>query len=201
MEPSELFRKSLARVPVIAILRGFSAKESAEHAVTAWKRGVQLVEVPIQDSAGREALLAVAEEAKRHGREFGAGTVLTLDDLDFAESAGCSFTVSPGLSLRICKAASERRIAHLPGVATASEISTALELGLTWLKAFPAKELGPSWIAAQLGPFPTVRFVATGGIDGGNAQSFLDAGAFALGVGKAIADAQFLPRDLRIREG
>lgn len=197
MAPNDLFRSSLETIPVIAILRGLSPADAVDRAVAAWNQGVELIEVPIQDAVGREALIAVAREAKNRGRQVGAGTVLTIEDLSFADAAGCSFTVAPGLNAEICEAARARNIAHLPGVATASEISTALSLGLSWLKAFPAKELTPGWITAQLGPFPTVRFVATGGIDASNAETFLQAGASALGVGSAITDPGFRPETLR----
>lgn len=170
VDSSEFFRQYLARVPVIAILRGFSAEEAAARAIAAWERGVELVEVPIQDHGGRDALLAVSTEAKKRDRVFGAGTVLSLEDADFAADLGCSFTVAPGLSAEVCARTRALNLAHLPGVATATEVSTALALGYTWLKAFPAKELSASWIAAQLGPFPNARFVATGGVDASNAH-------------------------------
>ena len=63
------------------------------------------------------------------------------------------------------------------------------QLGLTWLKAFPAAALGTGWISAMRGPFPDVRFVATGGIDSDNAAQFLAAGAGAVSLGSAFATA------------
>jgi 2-dehydro-3-deoxyphosphogluconate aldolase/(4S)-4-hydroxy-2-oxoglutarate aldolase len=77
---------------------------------------------------------------------------------------------------------------HLPGVATASEIQRALAAGFVWLKAFPATALGPAWFRAMRGPFPTVRLVATGGIDAHNAQEYLSAGALVVAVGSALSD-------------
>jgi 2-dehydro-3-deoxyphosphogluconate aldolase/(4S)-4-hydroxy-2-oxoglutarate aldolase len=70
-------------------------------------------------------------------------------------------------------------MAHLPGVATATDVRRALRLGLSWQKAFPATSLGPGWFTALREPFRTVRFVATGGITAGNAAVFLKAGASA----------------------
>ena len=90
----------------------------------------------------------------------------------------------------------------LPGVATASDIQRCARLGLGWLKAFPATTLGPGWIAAMRGPFPDVRFVATGGVTVANAAGFLSAGARAVALGSALADpaqldglARLVPRD------
>ncbi|MFP3380732.1 bifunctional 4-hydroxy-2-oxoglutarate aldolase/2-dehydro-3-deoxy-phosphogluconate aldolase, partial [Bacillus sp. SIMBA_069] len=90
---------------------------------------------------------------------------LTVEQLDAAAAAGARYVVSPGLDAAVVRAAQERGIPILPGVATPSEVQAALGLGLTWLKAFPATWLGTQWFAHIRGPFPQVRFVATGGLN------------------------------------
>ena len=67
-------------------------------------------------------------------------------------------------------------------------------LGLTWLKAFPAQWLGVDWFRHIRGPFPEVRFVATGGMDANNAGDFLDAGVRVVAVGSALEDPAQLER-------
>ncbi|MET8373427.1 bifunctional 4-hydroxy-2-oxoglutarate aldolase/2-dehydro-3-deoxy-phosphogluconate aldolase, partial [Micromonospora profundi] len=102
--------------------------------------------------------------------------------------AGAAFTVAPGLDLAIADAAAARGLPHLPGVATPTEAQQALRHGLTWLKAFPAISLGPAWFKAMAGPLPQLRFVATGGLDAGNAAQFLNAGVRVAAVGSALTD-------------
>ena len=82
----------------------------------------------------------------------------------------------------------------VPGVATASEILQARNLGLTWLKAFPASVPGAAWFTAMLGPFSGLKLVATVGVTGRNAADFLAAGAFVIGVGGAFGDPAQLER-------
>jgi 2-keto-3-deoxy-6-phosphogluconate aldolase len=77
---------------------------------------------------------------------------------------------------------------HLPGVATPSELQRATVHGLTWIKAFPAAALGPSWFTMVRGPFPSVNFVATGGVNASNAADYLSAGVQVVAVGSALAD-------------
>jgi 2-dehydro-3-deoxyphosphogluconate aldolase/(4S)-4-hydroxy-2-oxoglutarate aldolase len=77
---------------------------------------------------------------------------------------------------------------HLPGVGTASEVQRARAAGCRWQKAFPAKPLGAGWISALHGPFPDVRFVATGGLTVADVQPFLTAGASVVALGAALAD-------------
>lgn len=188
LNQEEFFDLHLSAVPVIAILRGLSPEQACSLAESAWNSGVELVEVPIQDDTGRNALKAVAALAHSLGKQVGAGTVLTTDDVDFAHSLGCSFTVAPGLSSTVIEAAQSLGLHHLPGVATATEVATAQALGLVWQKAFPARELGFGWFSSMHGPFPRVRFVATGGVDASNFTTFLDEGAQAVGIGSALSD-------------
>lgn len=192
MTSEEFFTSHLSSIPIIAILRGFTPPETVEFAITAWKSGIELVEVPIQDDKGRESLEAVAGEARRRGKPCGAGTVLTEADVEFAGSQGCVFTVSPCFDPAILEAARDRNLHHLPGVATPSEVAQAQSLGAVWQKAFPSRELGSTWLNSMKGPFPRVKFVATGGIDATNVSEFLTAGAHALGIGTAVTDPKIL---------
>lgn len=183
----------------MAILRGYNPERSVAIAERAWDVGVLAVEVPIQSAAAIESFQAVIEAGKCRGAVVGAGTVTTTEQVEVVHGSGGAFTVSPGFSQQVADASVRRGIAHLPGVATASDIQLALASGCRWLKAFPASVLGPEWIQAMRGPFPDIKFVATGGITLANATSFLAAGAKAVSLGAALTDPDALGRveDLR----
>jgi 2-dehydro-3-deoxyphosphogluconate aldolase/(4S)-4-hydroxy-2-oxoglutarate aldolase len=126
----------------------------------------------------------------------GAGTVLTAAQVDQAVEAGATYVVSPGLSRAVVERCHERGIAVLPGAVTATEIQTALELGVTMVKFFPAETSGgASAIAALAGPFGNVRFVPTGGIGPTNLAEYLSIPAVA-----AVGGSWMVPRD-RVRSG
>ncbi|MEL0625636.1 bifunctional 4-hydroxy-2-oxoglutarate aldolase/2-dehydro-3-deoxy-phosphogluconate aldolase [Salinibacterium amurskyense] len=180
--------------PLMAILRGFGVERSVALARTAWELGIDSVEVPIQSDEDVEALRAVVAAGKDLGKSVGAGTVVTLEHVRQAADAGAAFTVSPGFDLDVVRASFEAGMPPLPGVASATEVQTAQTAGLTWVKAFPASLLGTSWFGAMRGPFPAMRFVATGGMDAGNAGEYLNAGAKVVAVGSALADETQLPR-------
>jgi 2-dehydro-3-deoxyphosphogluconate aldolase / (4S)-4-hydroxy-2-oxoglutarate aldolase len=179
---------------VMVILRGFSAEKSVELAERAWDLGIELVEVPVQSDRGFAALRAVVEAGSPRGRQVGAGTVLTPDQLERVAATGATFAVSPGLDLALVESAAEHRLAYLPGVGSATDVQLAVRAGLTHLKGFPASVLSPNWFRAMRGPFPEVAFVATGGVDADNAPAFLRAGVATVAVGSAIEDATQLPR-------
>lgn len=197
------FDELLSEQPVMAILRGLSPVQTVAMCERAWQAGIGVVEVPIQDRDGVAAFAAAREVAEQAGRPLGVGSVVEPSQVATALAGRADFVVSPGFDREIILECLRVGLPIIPGVATASEIQAAGRLGLLWLKAFPAAQLTPSWVAAQLAPFPQVRFVATGGVDGTNARDFLDAGARVVAVGGALADPDqvALLGGLRARSG
>ena len=188
MTDSDWFEEAFAGAPLMAILRGMGVERSARLATTAWDLGLDSVEVPLQTDEDERALRELVRLADERGKVVGAGTIITTEQVDMAGAAGAAYLVSPGIDPAVVRAAQERGIPILPGVATPSEVQLGVSLGLTWLKAFPADWLGVDWFRHIRGPFPQVRFVATGGLDAGNVASFLDAGVRVAAVGSALED-------------
>ncbi len=183
-----------AGAPLMAILRGMGLERSVRLATTAWDLGIDSVEVPLQTDEDERALREVVRLGAERGKAVGAGTVVTVDQVALAVDAGAAYVVSPGLDPEVVRAAQRHGIPILPGVATPGEVQRAVALGLPWLKAFPAHWLGIDWFRHIRGPFPGVRFVATGGMDAANAEAFLDAGVRVVAVGSALEDESQLPR-------
>ena len=189
MTSSDFFSAHLADPPVVAIFRGQGVDATLALARAAWEAGVDLVEVPVQTPEAVAAFRAVLAVGRERGKAVGAGTVLTVDQVEMVAAAGGAFGVAPGFDPAVVQAASRLALPFLPGVATASEVGAAAALGCTWLKAFPARELGATWAKAIKAPFPQVHFVATGGMSPANAAQFLAAGYDAVALGNAFAHA------------
>lgn len=185
----DFFARHLSEVPALVILRGLGIDRTVAAAARAWRLGIRLVEVPVQSEQDLAALAAVVSAGRAEQRPVGAGTVTAHALVRQVAEAGAAFTVAPGLDAEVAEASLAVGLPHLPGVATPSEVHHALRLGLTWQKAFPASVLGAEWITALHGPFPEVRFVATGGIDVRNGPAFLHAGAAAVSLGSSFERA------------
>lgn len=177
---------------VMAILRGLPPDETVALATRLWDAGVIVLEVPIGTAEAVDSLRAAVTVAAARGLRVGAGTVITAAQARAAADAGAGYTVAPGLDVTVLAASLSAGLPHLPGVGTASEVQQAYAAGCRWVKAFPAKALGAAWISAMRGPFPEVRFVATGGLRVGDAQPFLAAGASVVALGAALADPEQL---------
>lgn len=194
MTHSTWFDEHLRGCPIMAILRDFSVDESLELSHRAWDLGIEHVEVPIQNQRGLDALAAVVDAGRSRKKFVGAGTVDSAEKVLQAQEIGAMYTVAPGLDNDVVTVSIRAQLPHLPGIATASEIQSALRQGLTWMKAFPAQALGASWFSAMRGPFPQVSFVATGGLDATNVESYLEAGVQVAAVGSALQHQDQLDR-------
>lgn len=182
------FTAQLASSRVLGIFRGLGRDRTITLCRRAWDLGVTLVEIPVQSDEDLDALSAAVAFGREEGRLVGAGTVTSAQLLREVVAAGAAFSVAPGLDERVAAVAAEVGLPHLPGVATATEVQRALDLGFGWVKVFPAAALGPVWFSAMRGPYPQVHFVATGGVDTSNAAALLEAGASAVALGSAFAD-------------
>ena len=179
--------------PVVPIVTVPSADIAVELARALSRGGLGLVEVTLRTDAGIASIAAIAREVPEI--TVGSGTVLSRDDLRRSRDAGARFAVSPGTTAELLSAAAETGMPYLPGVATASEIQRALDMGYSCLKFFPAVACGGvAGLSAFLAPFPQVRFCATGGIAADAAQSYLDLPNVLAVGGSWIAPADSIAR-------
>jgi 2-dehydro-3-deoxyphosphogluconate aldolase/(4S)-4-hydroxy-2-oxoglutarate aldolase len=121
---------------------------------------------------------------------LGAGTITTAEQVERAVSADATFLVSPGCDPELVPLMQQTGLAVLPGTLTPSEVMLAQRLGLRVVKLFPGSLGGPSYLKNLLGPFPEMGFLPTGGVSLENVGEWFEAGAFAVGVGSALAPAK-----------
>lgn len=177
-------------VPLATIRDAAAADTVADGLVTG---GLPVLEVALRNDFGLEA---IARIAARGDMTVGAGTVLSLEQLRRSIDAGAAFIVSPGLDEEIVVAALDAGVPVLPGVATATEVTKGIRLGLDRLKLFPAAVSGGLDLVGALAPvFPGVRFMPSGGVHARNLGDYLGHPAVFAASGSWIAS------DARIAEG
>jgi len=156
-------------VPVIALDH---AKDAEPLAKALSDGGLLCAEITFRTDAAEESIRIMAEKFPHV--LVGAGTVLTIEQVDKAVAAGAKFVVSPGLNPRIVKYCVERNILMIPGCATPSDVEQALEFGLEVVKFFPAEQAGGlDYIKAIAAPYRGVNFMATGSINPTNVKEYL----------------------------
>ena len=163
--------KVMRMAPVIPVLVVHDVAHGLPVAQALVKGGLPALEVTLRTDA---ALDVIREMSKCEGSFVGAGTVLNEKQLNAAIDAGAKFIVSPGLTKPLAKAAIERGIPFLPGIATAADIMRGLDLGLDHFKFFPAETSGGiKALKALAAPFYQARFCPTGGITEQSAPDWL----------------------------
>ena len=156
-------------VPVIAIDNAEDALSLAEALL---EGGVGLMEITLRTEAGLRAIEIIAKEYPQ--MSVGAGTVINRAGFQSAVDHGAQFVFSPGINQEIMDASSELNTTLIPGVATASEVMFALNNGFEYCKLFPATAVGGvELLNGFYGPFPSMRFCPTGGINLDNINDFL----------------------------
>lgn len=161
--------REIGIVPVVEVPDAALAVPLADALAAA---GIPCAEVTFRTTAAAEAIRRLRDA--RPGLLVGAGTVLTVAQVEEAVAAGAAFVVSPGFGRAVVERCLEAGLPVLPGVCTPTEVQAALDAGLTTLKLFPAEAVGGvAYLRALASPFGQVRFVPTGGIDAANLASYL----------------------------
>ena len=156
-------------LPVVKLDRAADALPLAEALI---RGGLPAAEVTFRTDAAEESIRAIRKEFP--DMLVGAGTVVNTEQARRALDAGAAFLVSPGTSEKVLQFAVDNDVPVFPGVCTPSEIMTALEYGLEVVKFFPASQYGGlDTIKALAGPFPSLRFMPTGGINPDNMLDYL----------------------------
>lgn len=189
-QATERITGRLANSRLLPVLVIDDARSAAPLAEALLKGGLDLAEVTFRTPGAEEALHAMTSVP---GMCVGAGTVLTLDQVDRAVQAGAQFVVSPGLDTDVVRHCLELAVPVFPGVATATEVMRAISLGIQTVKLFPAACLGgPATIAALAGPFPGIQFIPTGGVQESSAVSYIAHPAVLAVGGSWMAPSQLV---------
>jgi len=164
-------RAHFAQHPIVPVVVIDDAAHAPDLIAALSAGGIHCAEITLRTPAGATAISAAAGRA---GFSVGAGTVLSVADLELTVDAGAEFIVSPGLDEEIVARAQELGVAVLPGVATATEVQRAVKAGLDIVKFFPADRLGGlATIASLSAPFTGMQFIPSGGVSLANAAEYL----------------------------
>ena len=164
--------EDIARFGVVPVVVLNDPAEALPVADALLKGGLPVAEVTFRTAAAEEAIRIMA--AERPAMLVGAGTVLTIDQVDRAVAAGAKFIVCPGFDPEIVDYCIGKNIPVFPGCTTASEVAWGVKRGLNVLKFFPAEQCGGvATIKALCAAYVGVKFMPTGGIGPKNLKDYL----------------------------
>ena len=178
----------IREVGLVPVLRADSEEEALAIAYALEAGGVTILEVTMTVPGAVNAIRRLSEEAGDRIL-IGAGTVLDPETARACMLAGAQFIVSPALNIKTIEICRRYNVAVFPGGLTPTEIVSAWEAGADAVKVFPCSAMGGAkYLKALKAPLPQIELIPTGGVSLATAHEFLEAGAFALGVGGDLVD-------------
>lgn len=178
----------IERVGLIPVLRARTPAQAHSVVEAMIAGGVTIVEVTMTVPGAIDLLRELKLE---YGSELllGSGTVTTGDQAEATIEAGAEFVVSPSFHPDVIAVTKALKKLSIPGALTPTEVITAERAGADYVKIFPCSAMGgASYLKSLLAPFPHLKLIPTGGVTVQTAESFIRAGARALGVGSDLVN-------------
>lgn len=171
---------------LIAILRGVHPDEVVEITSVIIEAGITKIEVPLNSPNPLVSIARMVAKFKDVA-ELGAGTVLSVEDVNSVADTGAGLIVSPNFDKQVIEMTKARGLKSYPGVLTPSECFAALNAGADGLKIFPASLIGVDGLKAIRAVLPVeTQVYAVGGAGIDNFKEWIDAGVNGFGVGSAL---------------
>lgn len=165
----------------IAVIRAGQIETGIQMARAVAAAGMKLIEITW--TSHNPAKLIHHLHTELPGCLIGAGTLLTLADLQAAVAAGAEFLFTPHTQLTLIQSAVQQQVPIIPGALSPTEIVTAWQAGASCVKVFPVQSMGGADYIRQLrGPLGQIPLIPTGGVTIENAHTFIEAGAVAVGL-------------------
>jgi 2-dehydro-3-deoxyphosphogalactonate aldolase len=185
--------------PLIAILRGLVPEGASDVGEALCEAGFRCLEVPLNLPRPLESIERLRQ--RLDGRVLvGAGTVLSMAQVDDVAAAGGQIVISPNTCEKVIAHAKARGLFVMPGFFTPSEAFAAIGAGADALKYFPAEVGGPVGLrAVKVVLPPEVPIYAVGGVDVGSVGDWIAVGAAGLGLGSAVFAPGMVPGDVGAR--
>lgn len=166
------FQDQLEFTGIIPVIKLEDTSKAVELATALRKGGINAAEVTFR-AEGADKVISDMTKAFPN-MLVGAGTVLTVEQCDAAIAAGAKFCVAPGLNPKVVKHCLDKGVPFAPGVANGSQIEQAMELGLDFVKFFPAEQAGGlAYIKSVSAPYSNMKFMPTGGVNENNLNTYL----------------------------
>ena len=164
--------EELEKIGIIPVIKIDDAKNAVPLARALLAGGIPCVEITFRTDQSAEAIKRIAKEVP--DTLLGAGTVLTIEQVDRAVDSGAKFLVAPGFNPKVVSYCVQRGIPITPGCVTPSDMEQALEFDLEVVKFFQAEQAGGlEYIKAVSAPYPALKFMPTGGINAGNIAKYM----------------------------
>lgn len=165
-----------------------------------YEAGIRVFEFPDRFDNALEIFRALRSYCNLElpGMLLGAGTMKTARQAELFIEAGADFMISPSIPAEVGSVCRLNDVLWIPGCATPTEINIAENQGIEYVKVFPARQLGgPAFIKAMKGPFPGMKFMASGGVttSADDLREWFAAGVSNVAIASELFRKEFLSEE------
>lgn len=182
---------------IIAIVRKIYGDDLIHLTQALYEGGIRLLEITF-DQADPDCIAKTSRAIERLAKELGgnmllgAGTVLSVDQVDAAQGAGARYVVSPNTDKDVIHYCNQKNLISIPGAMTPTEMVNAVHWGADFVKVFPLSDLGLKYMKAITAPLNHIKFIATGGVGLDNLLEVFNVGFVGAGIGGSLADKKLI---------
>lgn len=182
---------------IVVIVRGIASDKIIPLAEAMYEGGIRALEITY-NASNMDENAEVAGNIQKLAEHFGdrmiigAGTVLTIEQVELTKASGGTFIISPNAKEEIIRKTCELGMVSIPGALTPTECVDAYDAGADFVKLFPITNLGSSYVKAMKAPLSHIRFLGVGGIDENNMEEYLKAGVCGFGIGSNIVNKKLI---------
>jgi len=188
MNRSDQLFSNLKEAPLIAILRGVTPEKVLGVADLLVDAGVKVIEVPLNSPEACASIKLLRSHLPK-SITVGAGTVLSVLDVQAITDAGAEICISPNLDLEVVSAAQKQGLISIPGIATSSEFFEAYKNDVRIMKIFPFSNLGTTFMKSLRSVSPKEsHLIPVGGVGVEDTVELVQSGALAVGIGNSLYD-------------
>lgn len=158
--------------------------------------GIRCMEITFDQASStclEDTVTAIRMLKRTFGQDMriGAGTVLTIEQVEYAYESGADFILSPNVDETVIQKTKTLGMVSIPGALTPSEIVSAYNAGGDIIKVFPIGVFGLNYLKAILAPINHIPMMGVGGITSENLKEFLKVGICSFGIGSNLVRNDF----------
>lgn len=187
----------IKKYKMIVIMRGVKIKNVIDTAKALYDGGIRLIEVTFNQSSTsciEDTAKSIRMICEKYDDKIcvGAGTVMTVEQVEKAVEAGAKYIISPNTDKRVIERTKQLGALSIPGAFTPTEIVIAHQYGADYVKLFPAGILGTKYIKAVKAPISHIKLMVVGGIDENNIGEFLSTRISGVGVSSSLVNLKLI---------
>ena len=167
---------------IYPIIRKTEPSEVKSSALALIEAGLDVIEITVENPKIFDVIDELSKDAI-----ICAGGIITLMQAQAAIDCGARILSSPIYQTNLVKISKDRQLPLIAGTSTANEAYNAWKSRVHVVKIYPAAAMGGAeYIANLLRPMPFLNVIPQGNIKPDDVQSYLDAGAVAVGIGRHL---------------